>query len=97
MCGCMLMHTMMDHQEHQPSAQAGPGINAIQMVDQQHCAHFGFPVQQGFAFCPSCGMSLRTAECPACGQKVDPSWRVCAFCGSPLAVALEQPAHHRPR
>jgi len=96
MCGCMMMHATMDHQEHQPGAQTEPGINTMQMSDQRHCAHCGFPVQQGFAFCPGCGMSLRTAECPACGQKVAPGWRACAFCGSPLGEAQGQPAHHLP-
>ena len=95
MCGCMMMHTMMDHQEHQSSAQADPGTNPMQMIGKQHCAHCGFQLQQGFAFCPNCGMSLRTAECPACGQKVDPSWRTCAFCRSPLGNTQEQPAHHQ--
>ena len=57
MCGCMLMHSMMDHQEHQPGVQTDPGINAMHVSDQRHCAHCGFPVQKGFAFCPSCGMS----------------------------------------
>ncbi len=94
MCGCMMMHATMNHEEHQPGAQAESGRNAIPMSDQRHCPHCGFPVQQGFAFCPGCGMSLRTAECPACGQKVDPSWSTCVFCGSPLGEVMEQPAHH---
>jgi hypothetical protein len=100
MCGCMLMHAMMNHQEHQPGAQAEPaterwpGTNAMHTSAQQHCAHCGFPLQQGFAFCPGCGMSLHTAKCPSCGQKVDSGWRACAFCGSPLGEALEQPAQH---
>lgn len=94
MCGCMLMHAMMDHQEHQPDIQAEPGTNAMHTPDQQRCTHCGFPLQRGFTFCPGCGMSLRTAECPACGQKVDPGWRSCAFCGSPLGEGLEQAAQH---
>ena len=43
MCGCMLMHAMMDHQEHQPGVQAASRNNAMQMSGQQHCAHCGFP------------------------------------------------------
>jgi len=86
MCGCMLMHATMDHQEHHSVAQSAsdPGVNSISASSGQRCAHCGFPLQQNFAFCPGCGMSLKTAECPACGQKVDPSWRACAFCGSQL-------------
>ncbi len=96
MCGCMLMHAMMNHQEHQPVTQSAsaPGATAIPVSNGQRCNHCGFLLQQGFAFCPGCGMSLRTADCPACGQKVDPGWRSCAFCGSPLGESQEQPAQH---
>jgi len=96
MCGCMLMHVAMDHQEHQPVTQSAsaPGANAIPISNGQRCPHCGFLLQQGFTFCPGCGMSLRTANCPACGQKVEPSWSACAFCGSPLGELQEQPAHH---
>ncbi len=86
MCGCMLMHTTMEHIEHQPASQSGtiPIVAAPAAFDRQ-CAHCGFQLQQGYAFCPNCGMNLRTAECSACGQKVDTSWKTCAYCGSPLA------------
>jgi len=96
MCGCMLMHATMNHQEHNTASPpaSGSGANTIPTASGGRCAHCGFPLQQGFAFCPGCGMSLRTAECPACGQKVEPGWRACAYCGSPLGEAQEQPAHH---
>lgn len=96
MCGCMLMHAGMNHQEHNPadSSASGSGANTIPAFSGQRCAHCGFPLQQGFAFCPGCGMSLRTAECPACGQKVDPSWKACAYCGLPLGEVQAQTAHH---
>ena len=94
MCGCMLMHAMINSQEHQTGTQTEPGMHVMDTSGQQHCAHCGYPLQRGFSFCPGCGMSLRTAECPYCGQKVDPGWRACAFCGSPLGEALEQPVQH---
>jgi len=84
MCGCMLMHAATSHQGHQPVTQPEPGANTISAPGGGRCAHCGFPLQAGFAFCPGCGMSLRTAECPACGQKVEPDWSACAYCGSPL-------------
>jgi predicted amidophosphoribosyltransferase len=92
----MLMHATMNHQEHQTVTQSasGPGANPTTFSSGQRCTHCGFPLQQGFTFCPGCGMSLRTAECPACGQKVDPGWKACAYCGSPLGEAQEQTAHH---
>ena len=97
MCGCMLMHALMNHQEHNehnpvaPSA-FGSGAATIPATSGQRCAHCGFPLHQNYAFCPGCGLSLQMAPCPACGQKVDPGWRACAYCGSPLGEALEQPA-----
>ena len=89
MCGCMLMHMGMDHSSHQPAngpasmpqANGAPGSSGLQ------CTHCSFPLQPGFSFCPSCGMSLKTAACPACGQKVDPAWSACAHCGHPLGEA----------
>ena len=90
MCGCMLMHAAMNHQEHQPGTQpmSGPGANTMPVSSGQRCSHCDFPLQQGFAYCPNCGMSLRSAECPACGQMVDPTWRACAYCGSPLGAQV---------
>ena len=96
MCGCMIMHAAMNHEGHQPASQPGnaPVVAAADRY-RQSCAHCGFPLQEGFAFRPSCGANLRTSKCPACGQKVDPAWGACAYCGSPLGEAQkEQAAHH---
>ena len=86
MCGCMLMHAGMDHTGHQPANEPESMTQAKVMpgTSRQKCIHCSFPLQEGFAFCPNCGMNLKTVECPACGQRVDPTWRACAFCGSPL-------------
>ena len=83
MCGCMLMHAMMNHEEHQHSSQAAsaPAMSGMPATNGQRCSHCDFPLGQGFAFCPNCGLSLKTAECSACGQKVDPAWSACAYCG----------------
>ncbi|HBG74757.1 MAG: hypothetical protein A2X25_12030 [Chloroflexi bacterium GWB2_49_20] len=96
MCGCMLMHAAMDHEGHQTSTQPAstPQANVTSAVSGQLCVDCSFPLGQGFAFCPNCGMNLKTSECSACGQKVDPSWSVCAFCGSLLNETEKQPAHH---
>jgi hypothetical protein len=86
MCGCMLMHAMMNHDEHLHSSQAPatPATSVVPATNGQKCSHCDFPLGQGFAFCPNCGISLKTAECSACGQKVDPVWSACAYCGHPL-------------
>jgi len=85
MCGCMLMHATMNHEEHQPAPQSGNVPFASALTSDYKCAHCGFPLQAGYAFCPTCGVSLHTAKCSACGQKTDPSWKTCGYCGSPLA------------
>jgi len=86
MCGCMLMHAVMDHEGHQTSTQPAsvPQTKVMPVSSGRQCAHCDFPLGQGFAFCPNCGMNLKTLECSACGQKVDPNWSTCAYCGSPL-------------
>jgi predicted amidophosphoribosyltransferase len=92
----MLMHAAMDHEGHQTATQPTPVSQPSFMpaASGRQCVHCGFPLGQGFAFCPNCGMSLKIAECSACGQKVDPNWSACAYCGSPLGEAEKQPAHH---
>jgi len=84
MCGCMLMHAMNHQEGHQPSSHSDSAPTTNNVVDASQCAHCGFSLRQGFAFCPNCGTNLQTAECKACGQKVDPKWRMCPHCGSPL-------------
>ena len=86
MCGCMLMHATMNHEEHQHPSQfvSAPLMSAKPTANGQNCPQCDFPLGQGFAFCPNCGMNLKAMKCDACGQKVDPAWRACAYCGSPL-------------
>lgn len=90
MCGCMLMHVAMNHEEqNQPASQSArvPTANASLASSVRQCFHCSFPLQQSFAFCPNCGTRLQTAECEACGQKVDSSWKACVHCGAPLGEA----------
>ncbi len=93
MCGCMLMHATMNHDEQQHSSQSvpAPAVSNVSSDSGLYCAHCGYPLQKGFAFCPNCGMSLKAAKCPACGQKVDPNWSTCAYCGSSLGEVEKQP------
>jgi membrane protease subunit (stomatin/prohibitin family) len=84
----MVMHAMMNHEEHQHASGSmqAPGYAGAPAASGAKCSHCGFPLGQGFSFCPNCGMSLKSADCPACGQKVDPAWNACAYCGSPLGA-----------
>jgi hypothetical protein len=96
MCGCMLMHAVMEQHEHLPVGRTASvtGANEIAVSIGQHCPQCGFLLQQAFAFCPGCGMSLRNGKCPACGQKVDPDLSSCTYCGSPLGELRGQQAPH---
>ena len=94
MCGCMLMHATMNHQEQQSLTPTAPGVNVVPAAGGQICAHCGFLLQQEFFFCPGCGADLRIFACPACGQKVDQGWSACAYCGSPLGASQAQVEHH---
>ena len=94
MCGCMLMHAAMGHEEHNHSSTASSAPAGVERQVNSlagKCAHCGYPLQAGFAFCPSCGMKLHEGRCPACGQKTEASWRTCAYCGSPLGQVDGQP------
>ena len=91
MCGCMLMHALMDHDEHQHSSRSAPAV--FPAANATKCGHCGFEVQQGFSFCPNCGISMKQANCAACGQKVEPTWNTCAHCGSPLGAGLANRAN----
>lgn len=90
MCGCMIMHAMAGHEEHEHTSTPAPvQMNTpVSAAGSRKCAHCGFPLQAGFTFCPGCGMRLGESKCPACGQRTDASWKTCAYCGSPLTQAL---------
>jgi putative effector of murein hydrolase LrgA (UPF0299 family) len=47
------------------------------------CPHCSTKVISKFAFCPSCGTSLKPT-CPQCGQAVEPIWSNCGHCGTKL-------------
>jgi hypothetical protein len=47
------------------------------------CPHCSTKVVSKFAFCPSCGTSLKPT-CPQCGQAVEPIWSNCGHCGTRL-------------
>lgn len=93
MCGCMVMHAAHaatgaeGHGHAAPQGEGVPVSSSIQMASRT-CSHCGFPLQEAYAFCPGCGVSLQT-KCPACGQKVEAGWRACAYCGYPLGNAQQ--------
>jgi len=73
MCMCMMDHN--HNVQHQPGAMADP-------AGATRLCHCGYPLQPGFAFCPNCGMSLRTSSCPSCGREMDATWKACPYCGT---------------
>lgn len=84
MCGCMLMHIGMHSAGHEGhTSQSKEAIPAARADGAMHCAHCGFPLEGGYAFCPNCGMAL-TAQCPSCGRTIKAGWKTCAYCGASL-------------
>ena len=55
------------------------------------CPHCSTKVISKFAFCPSCGTSLKPT-CPQCGQAVEPIWSNCGHCGTKLPGPLPRTA-----
>jgi hypothetical protein len=51
-----------------------------------HCLYCGgtLPDHRTVTFCPHCGQRQGPATCPACHNEVEPGWRHCVSCGSPL-------------
>ncbi len=94
MCGCMLMHAGMNHDQDQHSTRSMPqaGMAASPSTGGRSCRHCGFSLGRDFKYCPNCGMSLEFSKCPACGQKVEANWGACAYCGHPLGEAEKEKA-----
>jgi hypothetical protein len=51
-----------------------------------HCLYCGdrLPADRPVRFCPHCGQRQAPAECPRCHSEVEPGWRHCVNCGTPL-------------
>jgi len=73
-------------------------------MGMRRCTCCGAETGPSFAFCQSCGQSLRPpAErtCVGCGAKLDPSFRFCGHCGRPAGEETttdprRQPSPARP-
>ena len=48
------------------------------------CSNCGKQVAQKYAFCPHCGVQLKST-CPSCGEGISSDWQVCPYCGEKLA------------
>jgi hypothetical protein len=51
------------------------------------CLYCGdlLPAGRAVRFCPHCGQRQTPPECPHCHSDVEPGWRHCVSCGTPLA------------
>jgi hypothetical protein len=44
------------------------------------------------SFCPISGKPIQsTSHCPNCGEKVEPTWAICAYCGKPTGMRIAAP------
>ena len=89
-CHPMMHETHSQPGEHQPPE---PSTAAPARVRTAACPHCGFPAQEDFVFCPSCGQELLTA-CPACHRAVQADWARCAYCGADLLASQPANATH---
>ena len=42
------------------------------------------PAGRTAVYCPHCGEQLRDAPCRSCGESIEPGWRYCLACGTPI-------------
>lgn len=66
-----------------------PSIRAILPQPGSTCRTCGEPLPPGrqISFCPHCGQSLTTIDCPACGSELEVGWRFCPACGRPAKAS----------
>ncbi len=43
------------------------------------------PADRNAVYCPFCGVNLGSRQCRRCGAELEPGWRYCIDCGSPIA------------
>jgi hypothetical protein len=47
------------------------------------------------SFCPVTGKSIESSRnCPNCGQKVEATWMICAYCGKPTGIQIPTPTQN---
>ena len=74
-----------------PGEPVEPLLDEDQLADEPapsapHCLYCGdrLPADRPVRFCPHCGQRQAPAECPRCHSEVEPGWRHCVNCGTPL-------------
>lgn len=50
-----------------------------ELMKYGECGRCGYPVQDDFVMCPSCGSQLKNV-CSHCERPLNPEWSVCPFC-----------------
>jgi hypothetical protein len=75
----------------EPIDQSGALLDDDPLADEPapsapHCLYCGdrLPADRPVRFCPHCGQRQAPAECPRCHSEVEPGWRHCVNCGTPL-------------
>lgn len=65
-------------------------IKRRELMKYGECAKCGYPVEADYVLCPNCLTRLKNL-CPTCGRALDPSWRVCPYCGGTVAASVAAP------
>ena len=82
----------------QPSTYLRPELEERELVEKEikkvvvgRCSNCSTEIEEGFRFCPSCGMQVGTVKkapkaefCVNCGQKIEKRYNFCPLCGIQL-------------
>lgn len=68
----------------------------LQEIGYHLCPHCDFVIEKDFLCCPSCMRKLRD-PCTACGRPLDPTWKLCPYCGAERGVPTPAPRRARRR
>lgn len=68
-----------------PEVAGGPPA-ALHPEPPPRCPHCAsrLPVGRPVRFCPHCGGNVVPLQCPRCAADLEPTWRHCVLCGTPV-------------
>jgi RNA polymerase subunit RPABC4/transcription elongation factor Spt4 len=68
----------------------------LHQMDYLLCPHCDHEVEKDFLRCPHCLRKLKDA-CVGCAKPLDPDWKICPFCETPIEGKTPEPRRRRRR
>ena len=70
----------------EPDVTPATHVTPTETAAERTCAECGgqLPAGRALNFCPYCGNDLARRPCSKCGEILDPAWRFCVNCGTPV-------------